>query len=116
MTVSVAFIAAWLGAHAYGLPQQRAVIDHAWAESRLRPGAISRHHDYGLFQWRGGRRRALFRFAVWRGRPWTDSETQLEFLDVELRAMPFASRFFAARSATSAYALFCRHYERRAVC
>jgi hypothetical protein len=55
-------------------------------ESGMRTGAIG---DYGtsggLAQWHGERLQALKEFATSRGKPWTDKETQLDFVDRELR-------------------------------
>jgi len=55
-------------------------------ESGMRTGAVG---DFGtsggLAQWHGERWQALKDFAASRGKSWTDKETQLDFLDRELR-------------------------------
>src|SRR6516225_1477361 len=55
-------------------------------ESGMRTGAVG---DFGtsagLAQWHGERLTALKAYAAERGKPWTDKETQLDFLDRELR-------------------------------
>jgi hypothetical protein len=115
MTISASLIYAWCSLHGYQpMPQCAALVDLALEESGLRPSIISRHGDVGLFQWRDTRRQALARFALWRHRPWTDPDTQLDFMDTEWRAMPGSSTFFAARTKAAAYYGFCRHFLRRA--
>lgn len=114
MTISASLIYAWCSLHGYRLPQCAALVDLAIEESGLRPGVISRHGDVGLFQWRDTRRQALTRYAVWRHGAWADAHIQLDFMDIEWRAMPGSQAFFAARTKAAAYYGFCRHFLRRA--
>lgn len=127
MSATGLLILAWLALHGYGPAQREAVVDNARIESGLRPEAVSRAGDIGLWQWRGTRRRALIRFAVWHGdgdvvtwpggtpsaAAWRDPVVQLRFMDREWRANPASRAFFAAASRGAAFRIFCRHFERR---
>lgn len=110
------FVTLWLTAHSYGPAQRDAVLWNATRESGMRSGAVSKYGDIGLFQKRGARARSLIRYAVLRGKHWTDPTTQLEDMDRELRSLPMARRFFALTSATAARALFCTGFEQAARC
>lgn len=117
MTIGTAFLAAWLQLHGYGSPQRAAVAHHAFVESGMRTNAVSRDgHHYGLWQWAGSRRAALFRYAFERRRPWSDPLIQIEFMDREARSLPGMRAFFAATTAREAITVFCRKFERRRKC
>ena len=117
MTVSTAMLIGWLTAAGYGPPQRAAVLHHAWVESHMQSDVISpsgRH--VGLWQWQGPRRAGLIRYALSRGRQWTDAVTQFEFMDSEARSFPGMRAFFRTTSAGAAIVIFCRQFERRARC
>jgi hypothetical protein len=110
-------MAAWLAVAGYGAPQRAAVLHHAQIESRMRSNAISpdgRH--WGLFQWRDGRRLALFRLAAERHRAWTDPEVQLEHMNREARSLAGMQAFWRATTAREAIKTWCVHFERRKKC
>lgn len=113
MSATAILLIAWLALNGYGPVQREAVVANARIESGLRPAAVSRTGDIGLWQWRAARRRALIHFAVWHGLPWRDPVLQLRFMDLEWRANPASRAFFAARNRGQAFAIFCRHFERR---
>lgn len=117
MTISTAFLAAWLTAAGWGMPQRAAAEHHAFVESGMRTNAVSRSGRHvGAWQWAGPRKAALFRYARKRGRAWTDAVTQFEFLDREARAMPEMRAFFAAKTVHEAILIFCLRFEKRARC
>lgn len=116
MTIPAAFLIAALTTLGWGAPQRHAALVNADLESGLRPGIVSTRGDAGLWQLRGPRKAALFRFAAARGSPWSDAQTQVEFLDLEWRAMPASRAFFAATSVRETLRTFCVGYERRARC
>lgn len=117
MTVPVAFVISWLSMAGYGPAQRDAVLWSAQRESGMRSDAVSKGGRHaGLFQHSGARRLALFRFAARRGKPWADAVTQLAFMDLELRSLPMARRFFALTSTVATRALFCLEFEKAARC
>jgi hypothetical protein len=69
--------------------------------------------SFGMAQWRGERFTRLKRFAASRGRPWTDFQTQLEFIVVELQTHETgaSNRLKSARTVEEATAAFIG-YER----
>jgi len=109
-------IAGWLIAAGYTPEQSAAVVGHGHQESRLNPASVARSGHIGLFQWAGPRAKRLLAYARERGKPWHDLVTQLEFMDLEWRAMPGSRLFFAAQSHAAASSRFCRHFERRRRC
>lgn len=103
-----------------GLPPHAAaaLAGHAKQESSFNPGIKGdRGASLGLFQWQGGRRRALERFAAARGTSPTDLQTQLEFAwhEMETGADPGARRALqelkSANNLEEAVAAFM-HFER----
>jgi len=68
----------------------------------------------GLAQWDRKRRGDLNRFAMNKGKPWTDADTQLEFVDHELRTRenPTMSKMMMTKSVEEASDAFARGYER----
>ncbi|MDT2024548.1 phage tail tip lysozyme [Methylocella sp. CPCC 101449] len=73
-------------------PEQAAAIaGHLYVESTFNPGATNKgdgadgSDSIGVAQWNAGRARAFKAFAAARGKPVNDLETQLEFIDHELR-------------------------------
>jgi hypothetical protein len=64
--------------------QAAAAVGNAMQESECKPGAIQKPGGgRGLFQWDGGRREALFKFAAQRKVDWKDLDVQLEFWKYE---------------------------------
>ena len=62
-------------------------------ESGINPNSCrSDETAKGIVQWRGGRFNSLVEFAGQRGRDWTDLESQLEFLWVELNSSDMNDR------------------------
>lgn len=127
MKFAAALVLAWLSGHGYDNVQRDAAFVAARGESRLNPDANSGQGDYGLYQWRGPRKRALASYqnrrapAIRRDRPELDREAarlvaQLEFMDREWRAMPESRAFFLASERHQAFQIFCEHYTRAASC
>lgn len=76
----------WLEAHGYSPTAAAAVIGNAAAESSLRPDAIGKAKELGLFQENPavGNRQALEAYAASTGRAPTDWQAQMEFMDQQL--------------------------------
>lgn len=74
-------------AKGYNKVQAAGIVGNLIAESELRPsGAVGDAGTaFGVAQWREERFNNLRRFASSRGKSWQDFETQLEFVDFELR-------------------------------
>jgi hypothetical protein len=101
-------------------PEQAAgIVGHLLHEGGLRTDARAAgdgrdgSDSIGIAQWNAERATALKAFAAEKGKPWTDYQTQLEFVDHELRG----SEGFAGgqvRSATSVQQAVAAmmHYER----
>lgn len=68
----------------------------------------------GIGQWNGPRMRALQAFAQERGKPWHDLDTQIDFLDYELRGPEAAAgdAIRAARTADEAAAIGSKRFWR----
>ena len=117
MTIGTAFLIGWLQVHGYGAPQRAAVLHHARIESNFRPDAISpsRTH-FGLWQWAGSRKLALFRYALKRHLPWSDPTLQLEFMNHEAHSLPGMTAFWRATTAREAINIFCTKFEKRRRC
>jgi len=111
MNPIVVYFLSWLTLHGYPLVQRDAVYYAAKAESAVRPDAISRQGNVGLFQLNGSRKYAMVAYARAQGKPWTSIKIQLEFMDREWRAMPASAAFFAAPDRATAARLFCHFYE-----
>ena len=114
MTIACAALIGFFALHGYAMPQRLAVADIAWQESRCNPRVISPEGDFGTFQHKGPRKRALIAFAGRLGHAWTDRWAQYAFADREWRLMPASRAFFAARDRRTAARIFCRAYEVRA--
>lgn len=75
----------------YSREQAAGIVGHLVQESGLDPNARNPgdgrdgSDSIGLGQWNGARAKALVRFAAERGRPVNDFQTQLEFIDHELK-------------------------------
>lgn len=66
--------------------QASGIVGNLIGESRLDPDAKGdKGTAFGIAQWRGERLNRLKRFAASKGKQWTDYETQLDFVDTELR-------------------------------
>jgi len=105
----------FLRGHGFSPAQAAGIIGNFQQESGLDPTA-SQHGGpgRGLAQWGGGRFAALQAFAAKRGKPWTDLNTQLQFMIAELGG-PEASAGRALRGAhtvADATSIFGRQYER----
>jgi hypothetical protein len=102
----------------YSREQAAGIVSNLVFESTLSPTATNLagggQGALGLAQWRGARFDALKAYASSQGKPWQDPQTQLEFIDRELRG----SESFAGgllRTATTpeqAAAAFSTAYER----
>lgn len=78
-------------AQRFGLTTAQAagMVSGLHGESGLRTGIVRPGGaDYGLAQWVGPRRRALFAFAEQQGRPAYDPEVQIAFLEREIEQNP----------------------------
>lgn len=67
--------------------QAAGIVGNLIAESKLQPsGAVGDSGTaFGVAQWRGARLTKLKRFAAANGADWQDFNTQLQFVDIELR-------------------------------
>lgn len=94
----------------YTPAQAAGIVGNLVQESGVSPnGAVGDNGTaFGLAQWRGERFEALKRFAAERGTEWTDFQTQLAFIDHELRTSESAAgqRLRAAASVEDAAAAF----------
>lgn len=100
-------------------PEQAAgIMGNFFAESSLNPGSANPDDlglpSYGLAQWRGPRRTALFQFAAQRGTTPDDLGTQLDFLIWEMNAYPYLGLSLLRKQQTPANAAitFMNHFER----
>ncbi|WP_316397352.1 phage tail tip lysozyme [Bradyrhizobium sp. 33ap4] len=76
----------WLQKRGYGLPQAAAMVGHGVQESGLNPNATGDNGTaYGAFQWRGPRLAGLYSFARETGQDPANLDTQLGYMDRELR-------------------------------
>lgn len=84
--------------------QAAGIVSGLHGESGLRPGIVRPGGaDYGLAQWVGPRRDALFQFAAAQGRPAYDPEVQIAFLEREIQQNPrILANLRAAPDATAA--------------
>ncbi|MCL4712156.1 MAG: hypothetical protein KJZ73_13015 [Pseudorhodoplanes sp.] len=100
----------------YSPAQAAGIVGNLMHESGLKP---DQSHDggsgIGIAGWRLDRRAALQRFATERGKPVTDLQTQLEFVDYELRSSETTAMaaLREAKTPSEAAAAFI-HFERPA--
>lgn len=95
------------------------IVDNLLDESGLNTGAVGDSGTaFGLAQWRGPRFENLKKFAASQGKDWRDFDTQVDFVDYEMRnrldpgaGVAFA-KLQAARDPNEAYNAFVQHYER----
>jgi hypothetical protein len=100
--------------------QAAGIVGNLIQESRLRTGARNPgdgsdgSDSIGIAQWNSGRATALKNFAASRGKPVTDLDTQLAFVDHELRTSHSGAgeKLRNARSAAEAAAAIVTDYER----
>lgn len=81
----------------------------------LNPGAVGDGGNaFGLWQWNGPRRHAFLAFAQGQGKQPTDIDTQIAFLEHELRTSESAawSKIQGASTARDAAILISQHFER----
>lgn len=110
--------------------QIAAICGNIWGESGYRPGAIEYDsngnplYGHGLCQWSFGRWTQLQNYASVKGKSWTDTRLQLEFLWAELTgegdAAPYTNRqinwgaFCSIKDVDEATSNFCKQFERPA--
>lgn len=99
--------------------QASGIVGNLMHESSFNPGAVNQgdgsdgSDSIGIGQWNSSRAVALQKFAAARGKPATDLQTQLEFVQSELKSSESdaAEALRAARTPAEATAAFLR-YER----
>ena len=70
----------------FNLEESSAIVGNMWIESGFDPTITSGNGAIGLMQWLNEpRKSALISFALHLGTSWTDEETQLDFIKVELQ-------------------------------
>ena len=70
----------------FNLEESSAMVGNMWIESGFDPTITSGNGAIGLMQWLNEpRKSALISFALHLGTSWTDEETQLDFIKVELQ-------------------------------
>lgn len=110
--------------------QIAAICGNIWGESGYRPGAIEYDsngnplYGHGLCQWSFGRWTQLQNYANVKGKSWTDTRLQLDFLWAELTgegdAAPYTNRqinwgaFCSIKDVDEATSNFCKQFERPA--
>lgn len=110
--------------------QIAAICGNIWGESGYRPAAIeydsngNELYGHGLCQWSFGRWTQLKNYASVKGKDWTNTQLQLEFLWAELTgegdAAPYTNRqinwgaFCAIKDVDEATSNFCKQFERPA--
>lgn len=108
----------YLIAHGYSKIQAAAIIGNLYQESGVNPSRVeSNGVGIGLVQWSFGRRTQLEDYAKSKGKSWTDLETQLEFLDMELKggkqlSGQYLQTFKNPYSVNEAVEAFCWGFER----
>jgi hypothetical protein len=89
----------------------QALVGNLMQESRMNPVArgdlnkrTGQYTAFGMGQWRGDRAANLKSYAAQQGRDWTDFQTQLGYLDHELRTTegPGGRRLMAAKNLSQA--------------
>lgn len=95
------------------------VADNLFDESAFNPKAVGDNGTaFGLAQWRGDRLKNLKQFAASQSRDWQDFDTQLDFVDHEMKngldegAKIAYAKLQQAPDKDSAYNAFVQHYER----
>lgn len=96
--------------------QAAGIVGNLMHESGLNPDQhqLNDGPAYGLAQWENPRKRDLFRFAEKTGKPESDLDTQLQFIQHELNTSEAAAarRLRAAQVVDEATTVFCVWYER----
>ena len=101
-----------------GAAQIAGIMANIKAESGFNPKAQNKSGASGLFQWMGGRLKALKELAESKGKDWTDLQTQLEYAWIEIDGNGWnghtaeKKQFMTTTSASQAAALFCNYFER----
>lgn len=116
MSVGADILLDGLERRGFSLPAAVGLLSNAERESSLDPEAEGDNGtSYGLFQWRGPRKAALFSYAQQSGRRASDPELQLDFLDHELRIdYPTLKADLNGLPAGPGSALFTHTFERPA--
>jgi hypothetical protein len=74
-----------LSARGFNLSDSSAIVGNMWSETGLDSTAESPNGAIGLLQWLGDRKKTLINYAKHHGSNWTDENTQLDFIKVELK-------------------------------
>ena len=106
-----AFVVLWLVGHGYQQHQADGIADVLWGESRFEPCVISPYGDEGIAQWRGSRRVNLHVDSATPQSSSVPLESQLVFLDKELRSRAEAKHFFSCHTRGEAKAVFRQRFE-----
>ena len=69
----------------FDLSQSSAMVGNMWIESGFKTDAKSGNGAIGLMQWLGSRKTALIKYAEHKNTEWSDENTQLNFIKVELK-------------------------------
>lgn len=95
------------------------VVENLMDESGLNTQAVGDNGTaFGLAQWRGPRFQNLKKFAATQGKDWKDFDTQVDFVDHEMKtgldegAKVAYAKLQQAGDKDSAYNAFVQHYER----
>lgn len=100
--------------------QAAGIVGNLMQESGLRTGARNAgdgrdgSDSIGVAQWNSDRAERLKRYAAARGTDWKDFNTQLEFVDLELRTTHASDRLLKAQTAKDAAAAFVVDFEKPA--
>ncbi len=99
-----------------GLPPHQAagIVGNFGQESNVNPNITNSIGAFGVGQWLGPRKKALFEFAQKRGKPATDLQTQLDFTLHELQTTERTASNALAKARTTAEAakVIRKKYER----
>jgi hypothetical protein len=74
-----------LSARGFNLSDSAAIVGNMWSETGLNSDAESSNGAIGLLQWLGDRKKTLISYAKHHGVNWSDENTQLDFIKVELK-------------------------------
>ena len=100
--------------------QAAGIVGNLMAESNLRTHARNAgdgrdgSDSIGIAQWNADRAERLKRYAAARGTDWKDLNTQLEFVDLELRTTHASDNLLKAKTARDAAAAFVTDFEKPA--
>ena len=69
----------------FDLSQSSAIVGNMWIESGFNASVESGNGAIGLMQWLGSRKTTLKKYAEHKGTEWSNENTQLNFIKVELK-------------------------------